>query len=175
MSLWAKSRGLEVVLGDLATARKKLSGEFFDCLLISNILHLAEDPARLLSSFTMFLSNSSTVIAAVPNLPSIKVAWKRMHDAERCKFLGDSSRTKVHVASRSVAQRWFTDAGMDVERFVDLIPERLKVIDRLTLKSIRPLLAFEMVLIGKRKRESRSDLEALCHNSDECSHTLVRK
>lgn len=155
MSSWAKSRGLEVLSGDLATVRKNLKGRSFDCLLASNILHLAADPADLLSCFVPFLSKDCVVIATTPNLPWIKVAWKRIRDSRRCHLLGNFSQTGVHTVSRGVASKWFKDAGLSVERFVEHIPQRLKSVDRGSFKLLRRWLASELIAVGRPSSVSR--------------------
>jgi len=175
MSLWAKSKGIEVASGDIATVRKKLAGESFDCLLISNILHLASDPASLLTLFTEFLSENSVVIAAVPNLPPIKVAWKRIHDDQRCRALGDFGQTAVHLASRRIARKWFRAAGLKAERFVEDVPERLQFIDRLTLGLLRHLLASEVVVVGSSNGVLRQPSENSVRGSHACPESLVQQ
>ncbi len=175
MSLWAESKGVEVAFGDMETVREKLSGESFDCLLISNIMHLASDPAKLLSSFTAFLSNSSIVIAAVPNLPPIRVAWKRIHDGRRCRALGDFGQTGVHVASHRIIRKWFRHAGCKVEHFVDDVPRRLRLADRLTLGLLRPLLASEVAVVGRRNQKLHTPAEDSFHSSRAFPESLVQQ
>jgi SAM-dependent methyltransferase len=174
-SLWAGSKGVEVVSGDRQTVQKKLANEVFDCLLVSNILHLESDPARLLASFTKFLGENSYVIACIPNLPLIKVAWKRIHDHQRCKVLGDFCKSRVHIASHRVVGRWFRDAGLKVERFVDDVPPRLQRTDRLTLGLLRPLLAAEISVVGRVSRELRKPGAGSFHDANRSREVLVQQ
>jgi SAM-dependent methyltransferase len=172
MALWAERRGLEVISGDLATTRGKLNGESFDCLLISNILHLADDPAHLLSLFAEVLSNDSVVIAAVPNLPLTKIAWKRLHGGKRLRALGSFRKSGVHVTSDRVVRRWFSEAGLKVERLFYHVPGRLEVVVRRTLGLLRPIVAWEIAVIGipdakKRRNVDVSSRESVIFSSSQ--------
>ena len=156
MSRWAESRGLEVLTGNQVTARERLAECGVDCLLLSNVLHLAPDPAEFLASLVAVLPQNSPVVAALPSLHWIKAAWKKMRDSEHCRFLGDFERTKLHLTSHRIVRRWFHQAGIRVERFVDEVPERLQGIDRLTLGLLRPWLAAEMLVMGRTLRGQTS-------------------
>ncbi|MGO8795988.1 MAG: class I SAM-dependent methyltransferase [Candidatus Sulfotelmatobacter sp.] len=149
MSRWAESRGVEVLTGNQVMARERLAGYGVDCLLLSNVLHLASDPAEVLSSIVQVLPRNSTVVAAVPSLHWIKVAWKKMRDSERCRFLGDFERTKMHLTSQRIVRGWFHQAGIRVERLEHEVPEHLQSMDRSTLGLLRPFLAREMLVVGR--------------------------
>ena len=71
----AEAVGVEIVLGDFETARKKLAGRHFDCLLMSNVIHLLEDPVKILASFAELLSPGAVAILVTPNTLHIKVAY----------------------------------------------------------------------------------------------------
>jgi 2-polyprenyl-3-methyl-5-hydroxy-6-metoxy-1,4-benzoquinol methylase len=160
MSRWAESRGLEVLSGDWVTAQEKLAREPIDCLLISNVLHLAADPPGLLSSLAMAMPSGCTVVAAVPSLGWAKVIWKRIHDRKRCRYLGDFDKTKVHVTSRRTVLRWFDKAGILVERTWHRTPERLGKADRLTGGVFHSLLSSEMLVRGRTKKVSQPALHS---------------
>src|SRR6185437_14453087 len=50
ISACARARNLTVVEGDLDSVRSGLTGQHFDCLLISNVLHLMDFPGERLAS-----------------------------------------------------------------------------------------------------------------------------
>ena len=64
----AAERGVEMVFGEFRTAKERLKDERFDCLLCLNVLHLARDPAEMLSFFLDRLSVESVVIIQAPNM-----------------------------------------------------------------------------------------------------------
>jgi 2-polyprenyl-3-methyl-5-hydroxy-6-metoxy-1,4-benzoquinol methylase len=152
ISACAEARGVELVQGDLKMALARLSGESFDCLLISNVLHLVEDPSEILASFASLLSDKAIVIAAVPNLLRLPVLWRKLRGVESHRFLGDYARSGVHFTSRGTVRRWLRHAGLRVDRIVDVLPERVQGVCRSTLGLMRPLLSSEIVVVGARAR-----------------------
>lgn len=118
MSAWAESRGVEVVHGSLSEAIQKIADQRFDCLLVSNLLHLAEDPARLLSTFVPLITDECLVVTSAPHLPSLKVLWRKMLRDEHFRLLGRYERSGMHIVSPVVLRRWFGGAGLRLERIV---------------------------------------------------------
>jgi 2-polyprenyl-3-methyl-5-hydroxy-6-metoxy-1,4-benzoquinol methylase len=152
ISACAEARGVELVQGDLTMALARLSGESFDCLLISNVLQLVQDPSEFLASFASLLSDKAIVIVAVPNLLRLPVQWRKLCGVESHRFLGDYARSGVHFTSRGTVRRWLRRAGLRVERFVDVLPERAQAVCRGTLGLMTPLLSSEIVVVGARTR-----------------------
>jgi 2-polyprenyl-3-methyl-5-hydroxy-6-metoxy-1,4-benzoquinol methylase len=152
ISACAEAKGVEIVQGDLKMALARLSGKSFDCLLISNVLQLVQDPSEFLASFASLLSDKAIVIAAVPNLLRVPVQWRKLCGVESHRFLGDYARSGVHFTSRGTVRRWLRRAGLRVERFVDVLPERVQAVCSGTLGLMTPLLSSEIVVVGARAR-----------------------
>jgi 2-polyprenyl-3-methyl-5-hydroxy-6-metoxy-1,4-benzoquinol methylase len=152
ISACAEARGVELVQGDLKMALARLSGESFDCLLISNILHLVQNPSEILASFASLLSDKAIVIAAVPNLRRLPVLWRKLCGVESHRFLGDYARSGVHFTSRGTVRKWLRRAGLRVDRFIDVLPKRAEAVCRGTLGLMTPLLSSEIVVVGARAR-----------------------
>jgi 2-polyprenyl-3-methyl-5-hydroxy-6-metoxy-1,4-benzoquinol methylase len=152
ISACAQARGVELVQGDLKMALAKLSSERFDCILISNVLHLLQDPGEILASLASLLSAKAIVIAAVPNLLRLPVQWRKLRGVESHRFLGDYARSGVHFTSRGTVRKWLRRAGLRVDRFVDVLPQRAQALCRGTLGFMTPLLSSEIVVVGARAR-----------------------
>jgi len=152
ISACAQARGVELVQGDLKIALARLSGESFDCLLVSNVLHLVQDPSEFLASSACLLSDKAVVIAAVPNLLRVPVQWRKLCGAESHRFLGDYTRSGVHFTSRGTVRKWLRRAGLRVERFADVLPDRAQAVCRGTLGLMTPFLSSEIVVVAARAR-----------------------
>jgi 2-polyprenyl-3-methyl-5-hydroxy-6-metoxy-1,4-benzoquinol methylase len=150
ISACAKTGKVEIVQGDLNMARSRLSGEKFDCLLISNVLHLVQNPGDLLVALAPLLSDEAIVITAIPNLLSVPVLWRKWRGVESHRFLGDYAKSGVHLTSRRIVRGWLGRGGLRVDRFVDVIPEGAKTLCRGTLGLIAPLVSAEIVAVAVR-------------------------
>ncbi len=84
----AEDKGVEIVYGDFQSAREKLGAERFDCLLLSNVLHLVPDPVGVLSSFSSLLSEHGVVIVTVPNMAEFRVVLRRLRRHSHFTTLG---------------------------------------------------------------------------------------
>jgi 2-polyprenyl-3-methyl-5-hydroxy-6-metoxy-1,4-benzoquinol methylase len=148
-----EARGIETVRGDFKNARQKLEGQRFDCLLLSNVLHLVENPVAVISSFSSLLSDDSAVVALVPNLLNLPMLRKRVRyeGGLRC-VSGGYEQNGVHFTSPRILRRWFKAAGLRIERMESTFPGRLEKIHRTTLGLFRSLLAEDLVVVAKRSR-----------------------
>jgi 2-polyprenyl-3-methyl-5-hydroxy-6-metoxy-1,4-benzoquinol methylase len=153
ISSCAEARGLETVHGDFKTVREKLDGQQFDCLLISNVLHLVRDPIAVMSSFSGLLSDDSTVVAVVPNLlhpPDLK---KRIRDDRGFRGLIRGYReTGVHFTSRLVLHKWFKRAGLRIEKVLHTLPQPVESLHQKTFGLMDSLLAGDFLVVASRSR-----------------------
>jgi 2-polyprenyl-3-methyl-5-hydroxy-6-metoxy-1,4-benzoquinol methylase len=150
ISACAQARGVETIQGDLKDAIAALSGERFDCHLISNVLHLVQDPPEMLESLSPLLSDKGIVITAVPNLFRVPVLWRKWRRVESHRFLGDYARSGVHFTSRAIVRNWMGRGGLRVQHFADVLPQRAKALCRGTLGIITPLVSSEIVAVATR-------------------------
>jgi 2-polyprenyl-3-methyl-5-hydroxy-6-metoxy-1,4-benzoquinol methylase len=150
ISACARARGVETVDGGLNVALSRLSAEKFDCLLISNVLHLVRDPGELLAALAPLLVQNAMIITTVPNLARLPVQWRKLCGAESYKFLGDYAKSGVHFTSRRTVRKWLRHAGLRADRFVDVLPKRAATVCRGTLGLMTPLLSSEIVAVSSR-------------------------
>lgn len=146
----AEATHVEIIQGDFDAARGKLAGRQFDCLLLSNVLHLVENPVALLSSFGTFLSNGSPAIVSVPNLTRIPVMWGRVRGDKRFKDFGDFEATGVHQTSRKTLRGWLRSSGMKAEAIIDVVPQRAEAVRRLSMGVLAPVLASQFIAVARR-------------------------
>lgn len=165
----AEAAKVEIMSGDFQTAREKMAGRQFDCLLVSNILHLVDDPVKVLGSFAELLSRGSSAIIAVPNLLRLKMRYDvakkvasysrirlpiilmKMHGDQSFKGLGDFDATGVRTTSHKILRDWSSAAGLRLERTIDILPQRAKVASRVTLGLLDQVMASDIIAVAKKQ------------------------
>jgi 2-polyprenyl-3-methyl-5-hydroxy-6-metoxy-1,4-benzoquinol methylase len=118
----AKAKGVEIVDGDLITARKKLDGEQFDCLLFIDVLHLMQDPSAAVCTFVPLLRAGGTVIARVPRVSRLTTAIRSIRGDQQIGEMGSYKRTGVHFTSSRMVRRWLESAGLRIESIANQMP-----------------------------------------------------
>lgn len=112
----ARASGVQIVTSDFKTAHEELCAERFDCILYSNILHLTDDPAAVLSSFAGLLSENGTVIIQLVNMLFWRSIWKAVRKREGLIVRRGYWRTRAHLSCLSAARRWCRRSGLAVLR-----------------------------------------------------------
>jgi 2-polyprenyl-3-methyl-5-hydroxy-6-metoxy-1,4-benzoquinol methylase len=149
ISACAEARGIETVRGDLKQALANLSGQKFDCIIVSNILHLLDDPASAVALLAPLLGIGGKVITSVPNVFRISVFWRKLRGVNSFRFLGNYSKCGVHLASHWTIRQWLRSGGLNVERIIDVLPQRPSLKWR-SLSILKPILASKLVALASR-------------------------
>jgi SAM-dependent methyltransferase len=146
----ARANGVEIVCGDFPAARQKLTGERFDSLLVSNVLHLVPDPAYILKSFSALLSDQGKAVIVLPNILRLSLYWRKFRGDEHLRDLGNYGKTGVHLTSHGIVKHWLREAGMKPLEFKDVLTPRARQAGRLTLGLMAPFLSSEFVVVAAR-------------------------
>jgi len=150
ISACAEARGIEVVHGDSGTLAASVRNQSFDCVLVSNMLHLHPNPSRLLAALREALVPGGVLIAVVPNHSQLPIIWRRIKRDPALKNLGRYERTGTHLASARRIRRWFDLADLKVQKMIPVIPPRAERIHRASGKLLGGLLGSEFVVVGER-------------------------
>jgi len=148
----AEQHGIEVVYADFAGARNQLDKERFDCILLTNVLHLVPDPLQVLSSFTELLTTDGIVVITVPNFVNLVTCWRRLAGDPHHEDLGSYEKTGIHLTSRRMIAKWLKRCGMMLAATRRVVFERAQLIERASLGLLGSLLAAELVMVGQKHK-----------------------
>jgi SAM-dependent methyltransferase len=148
----AEARGIQTIYGDSRSVFRDLEGRHFDCILAINILHLSEDPVRLLASFRELLAPDGLLIVKLPNLASFSVFRKRLRRDSSFGDLESFDRTGIQETSFSLIKKWFAAAGFGIEDVRSIVPERAQIPNRLSAKLAEKWFAEEFTISAKKLR-----------------------
>ena len=145
----AELRGINMIRGTFKSALKQLSGKKFDCLFLSNVMHLAEHPDRLLSAYGRLLVPGGIVIAGIPNFNKIRFHLKRLLRKSKDKRPSDYEGTGIHAATTEDVKTWLEAAGMRVEKIVYTVPERFQRAAQFLPGIADKIFGTDMIFVGK--------------------------
>jgi len=146
----AQARGIEVLSFDLDAAPGRLAGQRFGVLLISGLLHLIDDPGRLLRNYRSLLSENGLAVVSCPNMRHLSILWRRAKGRPELRGLGSYQSSGVHQTSHRMLRQWFRTSGFKVDRAMNLTVDRWKTVDKLTLHCLGGLCAEEVIVVGRR-------------------------
>lgn len=146
----AEAAGVEMVFGDLRTARERLSGRSFDCILFSNIIHLVPDPGAILSLFRDLLADKGRTILLVPKVVPFLVYWRRIRRDGFFWDFGGYESTGVHPTSRRTIRRWFRKAGMETESIIEVRSPQARAGDGFMCRLTNNFLFSEFLAVARR-------------------------
>ncbi len=149
----AESRGVEIVYGSLEGAMAELLGRQFDCVLMSGVLHLLQEPSKTLSYATTLLAERGVLVATVPAFRRLPFLWLWLRHPSRYKGWQDFQRSGVQSIGRRQLRTWFRNAGLSLERIPRSIPNRLRAIPKSGLAEA--FCPSEYTFVGRRTEDTK--------------------
>jgi 2-polyprenyl-3-methyl-5-hydroxy-6-metoxy-1,4-benzoquinol methylase len=145
----AAAAGVEIIDGDFQSARGRLEGRRFDCVLLLNLLHLAPDPVEVLSSFGELLSRAAPIIIRSPNMLNLLAIWRQIRDRQ-IEMPRSYATSGAHFVFQGSVEKWCRRAGLTVEQTTDLLHRRVEAYDSVIPALARRALASEFIAVARR-------------------------
>ena len=144
----AEARGVEIVYGDAEQARELLGSERFDCILVSNVLHLVGRPGGIFAVAWPSATRrraSSQACRICPDATSFKTVPFRENGQSE-----DYESSGMHATTGRLLRRWLRKAGLRQDNsFTILIRDEAKrSADELSLGLAQPVLGSNVYLSG---------------------------
>jgi len=107
----AAKLGISAVYGSLSEAPALLKGRRFDCVLITNLLHLQSDPRALFDMAVGFVREGGAIVIDSPNFSSLRIATKRAFGDVKYKMVRTYSESGITTLSARTLARYALEAG----------------------------------------------------------------
>ena len=111
----AAKRGIKAVYGRLDECFAALRGETFDCVLITNLLHLQADPVCLFDQCAAFVGRNGTLVVESPNFQQLTTLVKAVVGDWQCRTLRSFSDSGVSPFAPAALAHSGTKAGLQVD------------------------------------------------------------
>lgn len=146
----AEARGVEVVYEDSERVLSRLSGDRFDCILVSDVLHLVSAPQKVLSMLSSLLTPAGVIIASVPNLQQLPVLWRRISGQRHVIRANHYEQAGAHALSTRTLRKWFSHSNLRIREVVPTIPQRAKWAHLVSGSLLDSFLAREFLLVAAK-------------------------
>jgi SAM-dependent methyltransferase len=140
----ARAKGVEIVEGDIATARETLGGRQFDCILVADILHLMKDPAAVMRTFVPLLREGGTAIVRVPVVQRFATIYRSIRGDQRLTELDIYEKTGINFVSSRIVRRWLKRSGLQIDKVGTDVPTSNSRLPRFLKRLLRPVRARQM-------------------------------
>lgn len=110
----AARRGVEVFYGTLAEGLNHVRERQFDCVLMTNLLHLQPDPWSVLTSFSRLVANLGSLVIAGPNFEFLPYLVKGFFGVGDYRKLRDFDQSGMHVQRLGTMRRQIERAGFRI-------------------------------------------------------------
>jgi len=144
----SRSQGVEVISGDWPGAEAALEGREFDCLYVSMMLHLIENPFKLLNKFGRFIKKGGACVIYSHNLDNFKYKLGKIIGHSVYSRIGDFEENGVRKVNASLIRKWLGSSGFATEKTAYLKTKRAGI-SKLSL--FRPLFSEEVLVVARKE------------------------
>ena len=106
--------GLEVIYGSMAECFNRLGEREFDCVLITDLLHLLPNPWQVLDQCGRSVARTGTLVVSGPNFQSLRILGKRVLNVGDYRKLSSFAQSGVQTLAAGETTRQLTNAGWNV-------------------------------------------------------------
>jgi hypothetical protein len=111
-------QGIEAVYTTLDDGPERLGSRRFDCVLITNLLHLLPHPEAVLVRYARLLEPGGSMVLSGPNLCYLPIMLRRVFRAAEYRTLGSFAASGINVFCQIKLKRWLVAAGLQVGSWV---------------------------------------------------------
>lgn len=107
--------GIEVLYGTWDECLKILDGRRFDCVLVTNLLHLLLNPRIALEQCSRFVREGGTLVASGPNFNHLPILIKRILSLGDYRKLRNFSESGISMCGPQTLKKHFEQQGFQIE------------------------------------------------------------
>jgi 2-polyprenyl-3-methyl-5-hydroxy-6-metoxy-1,4-benzoquinol methylase len=111
----AARRGTRIVYGSLQECLKSLVGQKFQCVFVTDLLHLLPNPRSVVEDCAELVEDGGALVAAGPNFDRLPVLVKRSLGVGEYQKLRDFKLGGINAISAARLTRWMRQAGLRPE------------------------------------------------------------
>ncbi len=145
----AEARGLEIVRGTVHETALALQGGEFDVILLSNVLHLAEQPEQFMQSYAGLLATGGSWVLRTPNFGYLPTVWKRLLGRPGYRELDQYAAVGLHPTTVRQVDRWLNACGARVREVRAEVRPRWNKLNRLSAGLLRRRLSPSLVIVAR--------------------------
>lgn len=142
-------QGIEMIYGELHECLRKLSGESFDCVVITNLLHLQESAAEIVRDCAALVRPGGVLAVAGLNLSRAAISAKVLFGIDGFSRLSSFSRSGFSRIGPSALEPVLQASGFHRTRTIWSDHDRLAKLPLLK-RALPRLSARQWILVGHR-------------------------
>lgn len=176
----ARRRLTQVFCGDVEAIDFPFADEYFDCVVLADVLEHMRYPLSVLKKVRRCLSCSGVVVASIPNIRFVGVIEKLVDGRWEYEDAGILDRTHLRFFTRKEMEFLFRDAGFELERIsenlvrdYDSVPKdysgdisfgRVVLRDQ-TQEEIRDLFVLQYLLRARKANSAATSVNAFVESA----------
>lgn len=108
----------DVIVGDIEEKVGTLPSDYFDCIVLADVLEHLRSPEAVLQKLSRTLKDTGTIVASIPNVRHWSVLRPLLEGDWNYEDAGILDRTHLRFFTRKSIQKLFADCGYTIREFM---------------------------------------------------------
>lgn len=155
----AESRLDKVIHGDVEEITLSFQPEYFDYIILADVVEHLIDPWRVIKQLSRFLNREGFLIASIPNIGHWRVLKDLiLFDKLEYQRAGILDKTHLRFFTQKTILAMFSQSGFTVKSIRPVRSEKIrsKLLNFLTLGMLKKLLTWRYLIKAKKASEATS-------------------
>jgi len=144
----------KVIIGDIEKMELPFDIEYFDCIILADVLEHLYDPWYVVKKLKPFLKTDGVVLASFPNVQHWSILINLLRGKWDYKSEGLLDDTHIRFFTKSSMSKMFEDAGLEIIKINRNMGRMTRFINTMSFCLFNNFFSFRYLILASKKTVS---------------------
>ena len=141
----------KIIIGDIEKIELPFENDFFDCIILADVLEHLNDPWSVLSKIKPFLKTGGIVLASIPNVQHWSVLFNLIKGKWEYKDEGILDNTHIRFFTRKSLVKMFDEPGFEIKKINSSMGKMIRFINSISFCLLNNIFSFRYLVLAEKK------------------------
>ena len=150
LSREAKNNLDKLIVGDIQTIHLPFEVEYFDCIILADVLEHLYNPWDVMERLISFLKYDGIILASLPNVQHWTILLELLRGEWDYKKTGILDNTHIRFFTRKSIEKMFLSCGYDLLEIRNSMGSEMKILNKITFGLFSGFLTYRYFVLAKK-------------------------
>jgi len=140
----------KLIVGDVQTIHLPFEVEYFDCIILADVLEHLYNPWDVMERLKSFLKYDGIILASLPNVQHWTILLELLRGEWDYKKTGILDNTHIRFFTRKSIEKMFLSCGYDLLEIRNSMGSEMKILNKITFGFFSGFLTYRYFVLAKK-------------------------
>lgn len=140
----------KLIVGDVQTIHLPFEVEYFDCIILADVLEHLYNPWDVMERLISFLKYDGIILASLPNVQHWTILLELLRGEWDYKKTGILDNTHIRFFTRKSIEKMFLSCGYDLLEIRNSMGSEMKILNKITFGLFSGFLTYRYFVLAKK-------------------------